>query len=247
MTQPNFHDVELLSAALDGQLSPAESARLEMRLKTDPQLRALSDELSETQALLHRLPARRAPRNFTLTPKMAGVKPPLPRTFPLFRFASALAALLFVFSLTANLTFPSFGAAAPLPIYGMGGAAPMEAPAAAAPMAPAAPAATAAPAPTSAPAQLVPAAPSTQQEIAPAPTATPGLTPAAADQAQAKLAPTLEAAQPAAELPVAAQERIKPPVPTGVLIGLLLLSLLAGAAAIFVRWRADQEFSRRHK
>ncbi len=38
MNQPTFRDVEQLSAYLDGQLPPAEAARLETRLKTDPQL-----------------------------------------------------------------------------------------------------------------------------------------------------------------------------------------------------------------
>ena len=110
MTQPNFRDVEQLSAYLDGQLSQAESTRLETRLKTDPQLRTVFNDLSQSRALLRKLPARRAPRNFTLTPKMAGVKPPVPRAFPLFRFASALAAVLFFFSFTLNLTVPAFSA-----------------------------------------------------------------------------------------------------------------------------------------
>src|SRR5512133_820146 len=124
MTQPNFRDVELLSAYLDGELSQADAARLETRLKSDLQLRTVFDDLSQSRSLLRKLPARRAPRNFTLTPKMAGIKPPVPRAFPFFRFASAVAAILFVFSFAVNLTVPiltSTSAGAPMPAYGKGG------------------------------------------------------------------------------------------------------------------------------
>jgi hypothetical protein len=239
MNQPTFRDVEQLSAYLDGQLPPAEAARLETRLKTDPQLHAVYTDLSQSRALLRQLPARRAPRNFTLTPKMAGVKPPLPRSFPLFRFASALATLLFLFSLTVNSlpAFPSLNAAAPA-AYGMGGPAPLEAPAAAAA------AATEAPAATAAPAALLPAAPLPAQEAAPTAEAQRLAEPTlAADQAQAKIAPGEPAAQPPAAEPAFSQPRI----PGGVLWGLLLLAVLAGSAALLVRWQAEQAFARRQK
>lgn len=95
-------DLELLSSYLDGQLSSSDVARLEARLKTDPQLADVLSDLRATRTLLRKLPKRRAPRNFTLTRKMVGQNPPLPRTYPLFRFASALATLLFVFSFGFN-------------------------------------------------------------------------------------------------------------------------------------------------
>lgn len=95
-------DLELLSSYLDGQLNPSDSTRLEARLKTDPQLADVLSDLRATRALLRKLPKRRAPRNFTLTRTMVGQNPPLPRTYPLFRFASALATLLFFFSFGFN-------------------------------------------------------------------------------------------------------------------------------------------------
>jgi len=98
----NQRDLELLSAYLDGQLKPSDSARLETRLKTDPQLASVLTDLRATRSLLRKLPARKAPRNFTLTRKMVGQNPPLPRVYPIFRFATALATLLFFFSFGLN-------------------------------------------------------------------------------------------------------------------------------------------------
>ena len=111
----NQRDLELLSSYLDGQLNPSDSARLEGRLKTEPQLASVLNDLRSTRALLRRLPARKAPRNFTLTRKMVGQNPPLPRAYPFFRFATALATLLFVFSLGLNVVSQT------APLYGMGG------------------------------------------------------------------------------------------------------------------------------
>ena len=98
----NQRDLELLSAYLDGQLKPSESARLESRLQTDPQLASVLTDLRATRNLLRKLPARKAPRNFTLTRKMVGQNPPLPRAYPWFRLTTALATLLFVFSFGLN-------------------------------------------------------------------------------------------------------------------------------------------------
>ncbi len=120
----NFRDVELLSAYLDGHLKSSDVARLEARLSADPGLRGTLEQLRETRGLLRRLPQRRAPRNFRLTPKMAGVRAPEPRSYPAFRFATALAAFLFVAAVALNTVTPFAErhlAAAPAPAYGMGG------------------------------------------------------------------------------------------------------------------------------
>ena len=120
MTQTySFRDVEKLSAYLDGQLKPSEAARLESRLKTDPELASILKDLRQTRSLLRQLPQRRAPRNFTLTPKMVGQKPPMPRAYPTFRFATVLATLMLFFSFAANSIAPSL-ATAPY-AYGRGG------------------------------------------------------------------------------------------------------------------------------
>ena len=130
MTTPSFRDVEQLSASLDGQLSQAEKTRLEARIQLDPALSAALVDLRQARAILRRTPKRRLPRNFTLTPKMAGIRPPVPRAVPALGWASAVAILLFVFTLGTNLFGKiSFGAVSPMmaavPMpnegYGLGG------------------------------------------------------------------------------------------------------------------------------
>lgn len=115
MKTTSFRDVERLSAHLDGQLSKADEARLEARVKSDSELAATLDDLRQARSLLRRTPKRRAPRNFTLTPKMAGIRPPVPRAVPALSWASAVATLLFIFTLGTNLAGQlSFGAASPM-------------------------------------------------------------------------------------------------------------------------------------
>jgi hypothetical protein len=96
--------------------------RLESRLATDPELAATLQALRESRGLLRQLPKRRAPRNFTLTYAMVGKKPPLPRSYPMLRFATALATLLFGLSYAANTVtrFAAPAASAPF-AYGIGG------------------------------------------------------------------------------------------------------------------------------
>ena len=111
-------DLELLSSYLDGQLKPSDSARLEARLSSDSDLRAVLDDLRAARGLLRRLPMRKAPRNFTLTPKMVGNNPPLPRSYPAFRFVTALASLLLFFTFGLNYVVPQV---ARTPGFGFGG------------------------------------------------------------------------------------------------------------------------------
>jgi len=119
----NFRDIETLSAYIDGQLNASDAARLETRLKTDPELASVMNDLRAARGILRKLPARKAPRNFTLTRQMVGLKPPMPRTYPLFRLATAFAAVLFLFSFTATTLAPMMnfsGMSAPAQ-YGYGG------------------------------------------------------------------------------------------------------------------------------
>ena len=122
----NYRDVEQLSAYLDGQLSPSDSARLKERLPSEPGLAATLESLRESRSLLRRLPHRRAPRNFLLTPKMVGQKPPLPRSYPVFRFATALATLLFALSLVTGQVGRLATSAPAAPPYGIGGGSDMQ-------------------------------------------------------------------------------------------------------------------------
>ena len=102
-------DAQTLSAYLDGQLSPEETRRLELRLARDPSLRSALDALRATRAALRRAPQRRAPRSFALTPRMVAKKPPLPRAVSWMQVASAAAAALFLLT----FAFSSKSASAP--------------------------------------------------------------------------------------------------------------------------------------
>lgn len=117
----NQRDLELLSSYLDGQLNPSDSTRLETRLKSDGQLASTLDDLRAARTLLRQLPKRRAPRNFTLTRKMVGLNPPLPRAYPAFRFATVVATLLFFFTFGVNALAPQLAQAT---AFGTGGGAP---------------------------------------------------------------------------------------------------------------------------
>lgn len=119
----NRRDLELLSSYLDGQLKPSDSARLESRLSSDPSLRAVLDDLREARSLLRRLPSRKAPRNFTLTRKMVGQNPPMPRAYPMFRFVTVLATLLLFFTFGLNFA-PQLASQAPMNGMGRGGGEP---------------------------------------------------------------------------------------------------------------------------
>ena len=130
MTTPSFRDVEQLSAYLDGRLSPLEETRLETRLQADPTLEALLGDLRHARSILRRTPKHSVPRNFTISPRMAGIRPPVPRLVPLFSWASAVAAFLFIITLGGTLVGQiSSGTAAPMlasapmtsQAYGLGG------------------------------------------------------------------------------------------------------------------------------
>jgi hypothetical protein len=135
-----FRDIEQLSSYLDGQLNPSESARLESRLAADTELASAFNDLRAARSILRKLPSRKAPRNFTLTRQMVGLKPPLPRSYAFFRFSTALATVLFVLTFAANALSqtPLIGADGGAFATGRGGgggasesaAAPVEAPAA---------------------------------------------------------------------------------------------------------------------
>ena len=86
-------DLELLSSYLDGVLSDSERRALEVRLTNEGDLRAELDELRQTVALIKSLPRANAPRNYTLTPEMVGLRLlPKRRVLP-FTMTAAFSAL----------------------------------------------------------------------------------------------------------------------------------------------------------
>lgn len=119
-TRIKTRDWEALSAYLDHQLSPKDRVRLESRLNESPELRSALEELRRTRAVLRSQPRLRAPRNFTLTPEMAGIGAGLrpgprsaPSPYPVLRLAAVLATIFFVFITIGDLAVRT---AAPAPM-----------------------------------------------------------------------------------------------------------------------------------
>lgn len=101
-------DWETLSAYLDRQLKPKETAHLEARLSSNPQLSAALGELQRTRDALRGLPKMRAPRNFTLTPQMVGQSSkirsqPAGHIAPVLGFASAFATFILLLVVVGDL------------------------------------------------------------------------------------------------------------------------------------------------
>ncbi len=99
----NERDYELLSTYIDGALTARERTLLEQRLAAEPELRRELDSLRQTVRLIRQMPALSAPRDFTLTSAMAGVRSatrpvlPFPLTAAFSAMSAAAAILMFVF------------------------------------------------------------------------------------------------------------------------------------------------------
>jgi len=96
-------DLEALSNYLDGQLTTGERARLETRLQTELELRTVLEQIRQTRAAVRNLPFLRAPRNYTLTPKIVGERKQPPHIYLVLRLVSALASFLFILALIGDL------------------------------------------------------------------------------------------------------------------------------------------------
>lgn len=73
MNRIDEHDLITLNAYLDKQLSSGERTAFEQRLAKEPALQQELESLRATVALLKQIEPLRAPRNFTLDPKVYGV------------------------------------------------------------------------------------------------------------------------------------------------------------------------------
>lgn len=101
-------DYELLSAYLDGELSPTEQASLEARLQAEPFLRQELYSLRQTIALIRQLAVLRAPRDFTLDASMLPAKKVIrPRSFLASGMFSALSTAAAVVLMTLGLVLYS--------------------------------------------------------------------------------------------------------------------------------------------
>jgi len=102
MRRLSLHDIEYLSAYLDGQLSPHQRKVLEARLRREAGLQKQLKGLQTTRALLHDSGRLRAPRNFTLSPQTAGIRTSA-RLPALFGAVSALSSALLVIFVIGSL------------------------------------------------------------------------------------------------------------------------------------------------
>ena len=98
----SLHDIEYLSAYLDGQLSPHQRKVLEARLRREAGLQKQLKGLQTTRALLRDSGRLRAPRNFTLSPQTAGIRASS-RLPALFGAVSALSSALLVIFVIGSL------------------------------------------------------------------------------------------------------------------------------------------------
>lgn len=91
----------MLSAYLDNALAPAERERFEAQLARDADLRAELQQLRAIKLQMRAMPRRRVPRSFALDPAVYGrpKSQPLLQLYPVLRGATALTALLFIFTL----------------------------------------------------------------------------------------------------------------------------------------------------
>jgi hypothetical protein len=98
-------DWQLLSEYLDGQLSPHDRSKLELRIDSRPELRDGLEELRRLRSILRTVPRRKVPHNFTLTRAMVE-KPAASRWtswIPALSFSSAMATFLLIISLLTRM------------------------------------------------------------------------------------------------------------------------------------------------
>lgn len=111
-------DDELLSAYLDGQVSPAERDTVEAAISADLAVRARAADLRATVALLHALPQPAPRRTFILTPEQAAAIRPvrvpwITRLFPTVAAVSAVAAVLCLMLVAGDLATGGFSTRQP--------------------------------------------------------------------------------------------------------------------------------------
>ncbi len=107
-------DLEKLSAYLDGEISRKDRERLEARLLEDEDFRNAHEELQHTRQVMRSLLSMRAPRNYFVNAEMVGQKETVSRAFPVLRFASVLASVLFVLLFLGDIFVPRSGAVSTL-------------------------------------------------------------------------------------------------------------------------------------
>src|SRR4030042_2617471 len=116
-TRATNHEIEILSAYLDEQLSASERVKVDNMVQQNSELNELLNDLRQLRTLLRSQPHPRAPRNFMLTPAMLGeyrARTVTVTWFQRMRLVSALASMAFVLVFLGDLLGLSGRVAAPL-------------------------------------------------------------------------------------------------------------------------------------
>ena len=103
---------ETLSAYLDGQLSTNDRVRLERLLTERPEMSVALKDLCRTRDFLRSQPSLHAPRNFTLSPQLAGIRIKERGSsfaFPVLSAVSALASILLVLVFVGDMLITGAG------------------------------------------------------------------------------------------------------------------------------------------
>jgi len=103
---------EALSAYLDGKLSTNDRIRLEELLTERPEMCIALKDLRRTRDFLRSQPSLRAPRNFTLSPQLAGIRIKERGSsfaFPVLSAVSALASILLVLVFVGDMLITGAG------------------------------------------------------------------------------------------------------------------------------------------
>jgi len=103
-------DYMLISAYLDGELTPSQRADVEKHLDSDLQFREALASLKYTKRLLKSLPPVRARRNFTLTPDKVKKTAKPQRFQPAWGMVSAFSTLMLIIVFAVSRFAPSMSA-----------------------------------------------------------------------------------------------------------------------------------------
>ncbi|MHB0878033.1 MAG: anti-sigma factor family protein [Anaerolineae bacterium] len=103
MFRKQVHETESLSAYLDGQVSAAERSRIERHLAECRECAAELQQLQRVVSLVRACPPVRPPRSFVLSPEQVAVRAPRPLFVRLSPYATAVAALLLVLVVFADV------------------------------------------------------------------------------------------------------------------------------------------------
>ena len=99
---------EMLTAYVDGALSPRHISAFEQQLSQDPELQAEVEQMQQHKLMMRQLPRRRVPRNFTLDPALYSPpqRQPLLQLYPAMRVATVLTAVFLIIAVSAELLTP---------------------------------------------------------------------------------------------------------------------------------------------